>query len=342
MSTDNIIHVDFASRTARRFEPVRAPRDADPEDDAVDAAEISESARDPERDPLGGLYSLRDAAKLFHLNEGRLRYWERQGFVSRSCELSGKRYYTFQDLIGLRAARELLDQGVPLRQVHKSLRALRESLPRVLRPLSALRIVADGQNLVVRDDQGTYDPLTGQLVLDFSVSSLREDVVRVLNRSGSENDHRKAYEAYLQGCRLDEEENTYDAAEEAYRRAIQLDPTLANALTNLGNLMFKRERLLEAEELYRRALKLDSDQPEAHYNLGFLLFERREIPSAMESFRRALASDPSFADAHFNLAMTLQELGELEEARAHWEAYLKLDPESKWAEIARRHLRSRA
>jgi tetratricopeptide (TPR) repeat protein len=62
----------------------------------------------------------------------------------------------------------------------------------------------------------------------------------------------------------------------------------------------------------------------------------------MESFQRALASDPSFADAHFNLAMTLQELKREDEARAHWEAYLKLDPESKWAEIARRHLRTRA
>lgn len=342
MSTDNIIHVDFASRTGRRFEPVRAPDDADDAHDARDARDGIDGVRDPERDPLGGLYSLRDAAKLFHLNEGRLRYWERQGFVTRSCELSGRRYYTFQDLIGIRAARELLDEGVPLRQVHKSLRALRESLPRVLRPLSALRIVADGQNLVVRDDHGAYDPLTGQLVLDFSVTSLRDDVVRVLNRSGSENDHRRAYEAYLQGCRLDEDENTFDAAEEAYRRAIQLDPTLANALTNLGNLMFKRDRLEEAEDLYRRALKLDSDQPEAHYNLGFLLFERREVAPAMESFRRALASDPSFADAHFNLAMTLQELGHVDEARLHWEAYLKLDPESKWAEIARRHLRSRA
>jgi tetratricopeptide (TPR) repeat protein len=309
---------------------MRAPDDA------------AESVPDPERDPLGGLYSLRDAAKLFRLNEGRLRNWERQGFVARSCELSGKRYYTFQDLIGLRAARELLDEGVPLRQVHKSLRALRESLPRVLRPLSALRIVADGNHLVVRDDKGSYDPLTGQLVLDFAVDSLRDDVVRVLNRSGTENDHRRAYEAYLTGCRLDEDESTYEEAEEAYRRAIALDPTLANALTNLGNLMFRRDRMADAEELYRRALKLDPDQPEAHYNFGFLLFERREVAAAMESFQRALASDPSFADAHFNLAMTLQELGRADEAKAHWEAYVKLDPESQWAEIARRHLRSRA
>lgn len=329
---DNIIHVDFSSRMGRRFVPVRAPEDT---------AETV-IAREPERDPLGDLYSLRDAARLFRLSESRLRNWEKHGFVVRSCEIASKRYYTFQDLIGIRAARELLDEGVAQRMVHKSLRALREWLPRVARPLSSLRIVADGQSIVVRDEAGSYDPLTGQLVLDFSVSSLREDVVRVLKRGGPENEHRRAYEAYLEGCRLDEEESTYDAAEAAYRRAIQLDPTLANAFTNLGNLMCKRDRQDEAERMYTRALKLDPEQPEAHYNAGFIAFERGDLPSAAESFERALTSDPGFADAHFNLAMALQELGREDEARPHWETYLKLDPDSQWAEIARRQLRSRA
>jgi tetratricopeptide (TPR) repeat protein len=330
MSSDNIIHVDFASRMGRRFVPVSAPPD------------LAESTREPERDPLGDLYTLRDAAKLFRLSESRLRYWEKSGFIARSHELSGRRYYTFQDLIGLRAARELLSEGVAVRNVHKSLRALRESLPKVSRPLSTLRIVADGQSLLVRDDRGTYDPLTGQLLLDFAVTSLRDDVVRVLKRSGRENEHRLAYEAYLEGCRLDEDEATFDAAETAYRRAIELDPSLANALTNLGNLMFRRDRLTDAEQLYQRALKLDAEQPEAHYNLGFLLFERAQVPAAIESFERALSSDPAFADAHFNLAMAYQEVGQHAQARPHWEAYLQLDPESRWAEIARRHLRTKA
>jgi tetratricopeptide (TPR) repeat protein len=329
MSSDNIIHVDFASRMGRRFVPVRAQGDA------------AESLREPQRDPLGDLYTLRDAAKLFRLSESRLRNWEKSGFILRSSEVSGRRYYTFQDLIGIRAARELLDEGVALRQVHKSLRALRDSLPKVSRPLSSLRIVADGQTLVVRDDRGAYDALTGQLVLDFNVTSLRDDVVRVLKRSGRENEHRRAYECYLEGCKLDEDERTFDAAEAAYKRAIELDPSLANALTNLGNLMFKRDRLSEAEELYTRALKIDPEQPEAYYNLGFLLFERGQIGAAIESFERALASDPAFADAHFNLAMAYQDLGKIAEARPHWEAYVKLDPESQWAEIARRHLRSK-
>ena len=331
MSSDNIIHVDFATRMGRRFTPARA------------AAEVAEAEPSPEvRDPLAELYTLRDAAKLFKLSESRLRYWEKTGFVARSGEVSGKRYYTFQDLIGIRAAKDLLHEGVALRSVYKSLRALRDSLPKVPRPLNSLRIVADGQTLVVRDDRGAYDALTGQLVLDFDVSSLRADVVRVLKRGGRENDHRRAYEAYLEGCRLDEHEHTFEGAEAAYRRALELDPSLANALTNLGNLMFKRNRPGEAEQFYRRALAIDAEQPEAYYNLGFLLYDRGEVVEAIASFKRALASDPSFADAHFNLAMAYHDASRAAEARPHWEAYLRLDPESQWAEIARRHLRTKA
>ncbi len=331
MGEDNIIHVDFVSRMGRRLVPTRA------EAQDYEAPEQHE----PVRDPLGDLYSLRDVAKLFKLSESRLRYWEKSGFITRSGEVSSKRYYTFQDLIGIRAAKDLLDEGVALRSVRKSLAALRESLPKVPRPLSSLRIIADGQSLLVRDDRGAFDAQTGQQLLNFDVSSLRDDVVRVLKRSGRENEHRRAYEHYLEGCKLDEGEATWDAAEAAYRRAVELDPSLSNAFTNLGNLMFKRGRLSEAEQCYARALKVDPEQPEAFYNLGFLLYDRGELQKAIGAFESAIATDPSFADAHFNLAMAYQDLAKPDRARPHWEAYLTLDPNSPWAEIAERHLRSK-
>jgi tetratricopeptide (TPR) repeat protein len=291
------------------------------------------------KDPLADVYSMRDAAKLFALSPSRLRYWERSAFITRSVQFGDQRYYSFEDLIGIRAAKELLDEGVALRSVRRSIEALRASLPRVARPLSSLRIVADGQTLLVRDDCGSYEPTTGQQRLDFEVSELRDDVVRVLRRSGRQSDLALAYQHYLEGCRFDEADNGWERAEAAYRRAIELDPSLANAFTNLGNLMYRRDRLDDAENLYVRALQVDPEQPEAFYNLGFLLYDRGDVPAAVLNFRRALRSDPSFADAHFNLAMALSDLGDQVEARQHWETYLRLDPESQWAEIARGHLK---
>ncbi len=333
---DNVIHVAFGPGGGRRGPPlgVQAPG-------TLPAPELDDEPvlREPTGDPAADLYRTAEAARVVGVPETRLRSWERSGFLGPSARDGKRRLYTFQDLIGLRTAKGLLDQGVPLPKVRASVEALRSSLPRVTRPLAELRVVADGHSVVVRGDDGSFEPLTGQLVLDFDVRALRDDVVRVL-RAGEPppGQRRTAYAHYLEGCRLDEEEVTFDRAEAAYRLAIELDPALANALTNLGNLRFRRGFPEEAEHLYARALELDSAQPEAYYNLGFLAFERGDGEGAAACFRRAIAIDPTFADAHFNLAMALEELGRPTEARAHWEAYLRLDPAGPWAEVARRHL----
>ncbi|MFW5921438.1 MAG: tetratricopeptide repeat protein [Polyangiales bacterium] len=331
---DNIIHVSFGKDgNARRHKKPPKERERP-------ARDRPESKRRRSRnDPLADLYSRREVTRLFGCTESQLRYWDRAGFIQPSGKAGKRRYYTFQDLISIRAAKGLLDQGVPLRRVRRSVDALRRALPKVVRPLQELRVVADGATVLVRDEAGAFEPTTGQLVLDFRVDSLREDVVRVLrDHQPSPDKRRTAYEHYLEGCRLDEDDATLDRAEEAYRQAIRLDPSLSNALTNLGNLRYRRGAPDEAEQMYERALAVDPSQPEAAYNLGFLAYERGDVPEAADWFERALRQDPSFADAHFNLAMAFEELGRVPDARAHWSSYLELEPTGPWADIARRHL----
>lgn len=327
---DNVIHVQFGrdgGRVVRRG----------PERESADPAVPLDRGR--RQDPLADLYSIGEVARLFGLTASRLRYWDTSGFLSPSGRHGRRRVYTFQDLIGIRMAKSLLEQGLPLQKVRKAVDSLRESLPKVTRPLAELKIVSDGGSILVQGDSAPFDATTGQLNLDFHVGSLRDDVVRVLRPEVvSEGHRRRAYELYLEGCRYDEDETTFDRAEEAYRKALEMDRTLANALTNLGNLRFRRGDAKEAERLYLEALRIDENQPEAYYNLGFLLFEGGQAEQARAHFEKALLHDPSFADAHFNLAMVLEELGHGAEARPHWETYLQLDPTGPWAEIARRHL----
>lgn len=333
---ENVIHVRFGRDGGSRVQPPPAQAEIREEE------QTTARGRGRREDPLADLYSVSEVARVFGIKRSRLRSWDRSGFIQPSGRSGRRRYYTFQDLIGLRVAKGLLDEGVPLRRVRKSVEALRGSLPRVVRPLNELRVVADGQTVLVRGEEGTFEPTTGQLVLDFEVSSLRDDVVRVLkNHPRSGEQRQKAYELYLEGCRLDEDETTIDRAEDCYQRALALDPSLSNALTNLGNIRFRRGSVEEALALYEKALSVDPAQPEAHYNLGFLFFETGEPMQAAESFEKALAHDPAFADAHFNLAMAYEEIGRFVEARQHWETYLKLDPTGPWAEIARRHLQIR-
>jgi tetratricopeptide (TPR) repeat protein len=323
---DNVIHVAFGTGGGRI-----APGQHVPLPDGVGPAEIAPTST---REPVTELFTRREVAKLLGVSEARLRSLDRASVVSPSGSLAGKRAYTFQDLIALRATRELLAHHLKLRDVTKAIGALRQTLPRVTRPLQELRIVSDGRRVVVRATEGAFEPLTGQMVLDFQVTTLRDDVVRVLRPETSKSRARTAYDLYMRASSLDEDPHTYAEAEDLYRRAIELDPSLAIAYTNLGNIRFRKGDDAGAEALYRRAIDVDATQPEAHYNLGYVTLERGDAASAV----RAIASDPRFADAHFNLAMAYEQLGDRARARPHWRRYLDLEPTGTWSDIARQHL----
>lgn len=292
------------------------------------------------REPVTELFTRREVAKLLQVSETRLRSLDRARIVSPSGTKGKQRAYTFQDLIALRATRELLDRHVRLKDVAKAIGALRQALPRVTRPLQELRIVGDGRRVVVKAAEGSYEAITGQMVLDFQVQSLREDVVRVLRPETSPARARTAYELYVQASALDEDSATYGQAEELYERAIRLDPSLAIAYTNLGNIRFRRGDDAAAMDLYRKAIEVDPRQPEGHYNLGYVMLERGDARAATAYFEQALQGDPKFADAHFNLAMAWEQLNERGRARPHWRKYLDLEPSGTWAEVARDHLKA--
>jgi DNA-binding transcriptional MerR regulator len=321
----NVIHVDFGGGAH-----VGA--------DTPDFGPVASDALARAAEPVTDLFSRREVAKLLGVGETRLRSLDRAGIVTPSGQRRGKPAYTFADLIALRATRELLAKRIKMRDVAKAIGKLKETLPRVTRPLQELRITSDGSRLVVRADGGAFEPVSGQMVLDFQVGTLRDDVVRVLRPQTSTTRARTAYELYMRASALDEDPATFEEAEALYHRALELDPSLAIAYTNLGNIRFRKSDDAAAEAMYRRALMYDSEQSEAHYNLGYVMMERGDARAAVPFFETAVKSDPRFSDAHFNLAMAYEQSGEALKARVHWKRYLDLEPVGTWADIAREHL----
>ncbi len=326
-----VIHVTFGAGGGRADPGAAAP--------GGPGSPPSVPPPDP-REPVTDLFTRREVARLLSVSETRLRALDAAQIVSPSGHRGKQRAYTFQDLIALRATRELLEHRVRMRDVARAIGALRATLPRVTRPLQQLRIVGDGRRVVVRSDAGTFEPITGQMVLDFDVQTLRDDVVRTLRPETRSGRTTTAYDLYVRASALDEDPATYDEAEQLYGRAIRLDPSLAIAYTNLGNIRFRRGDEAGAETLYRRAIEIDTRQPEAHYNLGYVMLERGDALKATSHFERALGSDPRFADAHFNLAMAWEQLGERSKARPHWKKYLELEPSGTWSDVAREHLKA--
>lgn len=298
------------------------------------------------------LYSVRDAARMFGLAESRLRYWIQTGFVRPSVRQGGRFYYTFSDLVSIKAAVELLGAGVPQPRVRAALERLKSELPERVSPSSRLRVCSDGETLAVIDDDGPGEGMNRQLVMAFAVSSIGspvrpgttvpvDDAVPEPAAWGATEPQRlpSAYQCFLEGCRA-EDAGDLGLAELSYRRALELEPALAAALTNLGNLCYRRGETAAARRAYERALELEPDQAEARYNLANLLDDLGDTDLAVAELRAVCSRHPSFADAHYNLGLLLFRLGGVAQARHHLGQYLAIDPASDWAARARNLLES--
>jgi tetratricopeptide (TPR) repeat protein len=274
-------------------------------------------------------FSTEDVQRIVGLSARQLDYWDRLRLVSPQKEL-GNRVYNFRDLIGLRTIKQLIDQGVPANRLRRALAALREKLAHVHMPLSELRVLSDGKDVVVESEGARLEPLSGQFVLNFETRELGEKV-RVMAGPNADDWLATALE-------YEAEENNRAQAIEAYDHALSIDPQKVDALLNCGTLCYEEGNLKKAAEYFMRALQVDPENALAHFNLGSVLEEVGRLEAARLHLRDAVRLDPSYPDAHYNLAFVCEKLGARNEARRHWQAYITLDPASPWCGYARQRL----
>ncbi|HEY8022835.1 MAG TPA: tetratricopeptide repeat protein [Thermoanaerobaculia bacterium] len=270
-------------------------------------------------------YSTRDVASLLELSETRVRAFVRAGFLAPPRGPRGELRFSFQDLVLLRAAKGLVAARISSRRVRAALSRLREQLPHG-RPLTAVRILADGNRVIARDGGEVWNPESGQTLLDFEVADLARDAAPFARRAAAAA---RAAAAELDaddwfelGCEL--ETTAPEDAADAYRRGLALEPGHADAHLNLGRLLHGEGDLAGAEEHFRRALAARPDDPTAAFDLGVALEDRERLAEAAAAYERALALDPAYADAHYNLAGVCEKLDRAGSAIAHWKAYRRL------------------
>ena len=126
------------------------------------------------------LYSIRDVSRILAVQESRLRYWTQTGFVGPTVRKGGRFYYTFTDLVAIKAAKDLLETGMPLQRVRKNVDALKHALPNDTHPASKLRVCCDGETIVALADDVAFQPIGGQVVMAFTVPSFGEHVLATL------------------------------------------------------------------------------------------------------------------------------------------------------------------
>jgi DNA-binding transcriptional MerR regulator len=122
------------------------------------------------------LFRTGDVMEILGISRRQLQYWAQTQLISPSAQTPGGHgRYTFEDLVALKAAKRLIDAGVSVQRIRKSISALRKILPAVDRPLSELVLVATGDVVLAFKDGVAFDAVSGQEWI-FEVAQFQRDV----------------------------------------------------------------------------------------------------------------------------------------------------------------------
>ncbi|HHT9117419.1 MAG TPA: MerR family transcriptional regulator [Candidatus Hypogeohydataceae bacterium YC38] len=129
-------------------------------------------------------FNTQAVCSIIGITPRQVQYWDETGFIKPSVRQAtghgSSRLYSFLDLVQMRVAKALLDGGVSLQKIRKSLQYLRAHAPEVKKPLADIRFLTDGDTVFVltADREKIMDALKdGQLVFSLALG----DLVKELN-----------------------------------------------------------------------------------------------------------------------------------------------------------------
>ena len=178
-----------------------------------------------------GRYSVRQVSDMLDLSPRQIRALVADGALTPTVGARGKYLFSFEDLVVLRSAAELIRSGVAPHKVRAAVTSLLDQLPEGA-SLTAASLDASGSSVVASVDATTWDPVTKQLVLDLDVEATTDRIVSAPDAIHPEPHQRTAAEWYAYADEIEAADP--GAAEEAYRHAIEIDSSLAEAHLNLG------------------------------------------------------------------------------------------------------------
>jgi tetratricopeptide (TPR) repeat protein len=268
-------------------------------------------------------YSLKSVREMLGLSAGTLTRLIDAGFVTPARGPRNEYRFSFQDVVLLRTADQLLANKIPPRKVVKALVQLRRQLPSEA-PLTGLRISAVGSDVAVRQGDLQWDAESQQLLMDFEVTpSGTAGAVTFITRPTSQAAASAQPEAELAQAEALERSDPL-AAEAAYRSVIRHAADRIDAYLNLGALLYEAGRLADALAVYDQGLAKAPGEARLHYNRALALEDLGRENDALTAYEACIAVAEDFADAHFNAARLYEQLGRNQLALRHFSAYRRL------------------
>ena len=108
-------------------------------------------------------YTCQQVMSITGLTRRQLAYWRNTGLINPQFKTSGGHSrFAFTDLLALKTAKKLIDAGVSVQRIRKSIVSLTSFLPSCTAPLTELSLVATGDMILVLHRETAFEALTGQ------------------------------------------------------------------------------------------------------------------------------------------------------------------------------------
>jgi predicted RNase H-like HicB family nuclease len=188
----------------------------------------------------------------------QVEHWAATGVVRPSIAAAGKgsrRGYSFKDLVALRVAKRLKDEGISLQKIRKTLIFLRKNFPEVKAPLAELRFLTDGDTVFVmdRDPKKILDTLKGgQFVFSLALGEIIEGLQGELRKLANPKEEKLLVEGRTFTAVLtpDLEDGGFSAQCREIPGAVSQGETEQEALDNISAVLeehFGYEKKRQAE-----------------------------------------------------------------------------------------------
>jgi DNA-binding transcriptional MerR regulator len=128
-------------------------------------------------------FKTREVVELLDLSRRQLQYWAKTELIVPSARTPGGHHrYSFDDLVALKATKRLIDAGVSVQKIRRSVRALQDLFPQVGRPLGELVLVATGDVVLVFQDGTAFEAISGQEWV-FPVADFEREVMEYRSKN---------------------------------------------------------------------------------------------------------------------------------------------------------------
>jgi predicted Zn finger-like uncharacterized protein len=117
-----------------------------------------------------------------------------------------------------------------------------------------------------------------------------------------------------------------ESAEQHFREAVRLAPTMFDAYLALAQHYAERDRAGDAVAVLEQARSQVEESARMRQALGGFELARNRLPEAVRELRRALELDPQLPAASFGLGVALRRSGDLAEASRVFEQLAAIDP----------------